>query len=193
MAFQILAPRDDRPTNRIAMFGNGGGTSVLATDFFARHELSVEPVDGTTVQALADLEMPPGTSIANPVDAPVGTMQQENGRIAEKVLDAVYTYFKADALAMHLNLAAFVGRGPVDPLENLIGAAVRIQKKYPGQAHFLLALRSDGDPEVEASKKKYTKLALEAGIPVFAELSNIAVALESLKHVEQFRVSHLEN
>lgn len=191
MAFQILSPRNDRPTNRIAMFGNGGGTSVLATDFFSRHELSVEPFDTNTVQALADLKMPPGTSIANPVDAPVGTMQQENGLIAEKVLDAVYTHFKPDGLAMHLNLAAFVGRGPVDPLENLIGAAVRIQKKYPGQAHFLLALRSDGDPEVEASKKKYTEFALEAGIPVFAELSNIAVALESLKHVEQFRFSHL--
>ncbi|MBL24970.1 MAG: CoA-binding protein [Rhodospirillaceae bacterium] len=191
MALQILTPRADRPTNRIAMFGNGGGTSVLATDFFARHGLSVEPFDEDAVQALADLNMPPGTSIANPVDAPVGTLQQEDGLIAEKVLDAVYTHFKPDAVAMHLNLAAFVGRGPVDPLENLIGAALRIQKAYPGQAHFLLALRSDGNPNVEASKKKYTDMALEAGIPVFAELSNIAVALEALKHVEQFRVSHL--
>lgn len=191
MALQILTPRGDRPTNRIAMFGNGGGTSVLATDFFARHGLSVEPFDADAVQALADLKMPPGTSIANPVDAPVGTLQQENGLIAEKVLDAVYTHFKPDAVAMHLNLAAFVGRGPVDPLENLIGAALRIQQKYPGQAHFLLALRSDGNPEVEASKMKYTEMALEAGIPVFAELSNIAVALQALKHVEQFRVSHL--
>ncbi len=152
----------------------------------------MEPFDDKTIQSLADLKMPPGTSITNPVDAPVGTLQQEDGLIAEKVLDAVYTHFKPDALAMHLNLAAFVGRGPVDPLENLIGAALRIQEKYPGQAHFLLALRSDGDPEVEASKKKYTELALKAGIPVFAELSNIAVALESLKHVEQFRVSHIE-
>jgi acyl-CoA synthetase (NDP forming) len=191
MAFQILIPRGDRPTNRIAMFGNGGGTSVLATDFFARHGLSVEPFDDKTRDALAALKMPPGTSIANPVDAPVGTLQQENGLIAEKVLDAIYTDFKPDALAMHLNLAAFVGRGPVDPLENLIGAAVRIGEKYPGQAHFLLALRSDGDAEVEASKKKYTDMALSAGIPVFAELSNIAVALEALKHVEQFKLSHL--
>ncbi|MDA0657164.1 MAG: CoA-binding protein, partial [Proteobacteria bacterium] len=191
MAFQILIARPDRPTNRIAMFGNGGGTSVLATDFFARHNLSVEPFDAKTVQALADLKMPPGTSIANPVDAPVGTLQQENGLIAEKVLEAIYTNFKPDAVVMHLNLAAFVGRGPVDPLENLIGAAVRIQECYPGQAHFLLALRSDGAPEVEVSKKKYTELALAAGIPVFGELDNAAIALEALKHVEQFRLSHL--
>jgi len=191
MAFQILTARPDRPTNRIAMFGNGGGTSVLATDFFARHNLSVEPFDAKTVQALADLKMPPGTSIANPVDAPVGTLQQENGLIAEKVLEAIYTNFKPDALVMHLNLAAFVGRGPVDPLENLIGAAVRIQERYPGQAHFLLALRSDGAPEVEVIKKKYTELALAAGIPVFGELDNAAIALEALKHVEQFRLSHL--
>ena len=191
MALQILTPRNDRPTNRIAMFGNGGGTSVLATDFFARHGLSVEPFDAGTIKALADLEMPPGTSIANPVDAPVGTLQRENGLIAEKVLDAVYTHFKPDAVAMHLNLAAFVGRGPIDPLENLIGAALRIQKQYPGQAHFLLALRSDGNPDVEVSKKKYTDMALDVGIPVFAELSNLAIALEAVKHVEQFRLAHL--
>ena len=191
MVLQILSPRSERPTNRIAMFGNGGGTSVLATDYFARHGLSVEPFEADTIKALEDLQMPPGTSIANPVDAPVGTLQQENGLIAEKVLDAVYTNFKPDAVAMHLNLAAFVGRGPIDPLENLIGAALRIQKKYPGQAHFLLALRSDGNPDVEASKTKYTEMALGVGIPVFAELSNIAIALEALKHVEQFQVTHL--
>ena len=74
---------------------------------------------------------------------------------------------------------------------NGLEPALRIQKKYPGQAHFLLALRSDGNPDVEASKTKYTEMALGVGIPVFAELSNIAIALKALKHVEQFQVTHL--
>ncbi|MCG8548345.1 MAG: acetate--CoA ligase family protein, partial [Alphaproteobacteria bacterium] len=104
LGFQELTPRADRATKHVAMFGNGGGTSVLATDFFYRHGLDIDPFNDATVAALEALQLPPGTSIVNPVDAPVGTMQQEEGRIAEKILDAVYTHASPNALVMHLNL-----------------------------------------------------------------------------------------
>ena len=187
LGFQELTPRADRATKHVAMFGNGGGTSVLATDFFYRHGLDIDPFNDATVAALEALHLPPGTSIVNPVDAPVGTMQQEEGRIAEKILDAVYTHASPDALVMHLNLAAFVGRGPIDPLDNLISAAERVQQDFPGQAHFVLVLRSSGSPEIEEGKRKYRDRAQAAGIPVFDELGNAAVALSALSRFEAFR------
>lgn len=189
LAFQCMAPRADRPTRRVVLFGNGGGTSVLATDFFARQNLSIDPLADEALEALEALDLPPGTSVVNPIDTPVNTLQAQEGRIAGAILDAVYTTSAPDAIVMHLNLAAFLGRGPIDPMDNLINAAVSVQTKFPGQAHFMLVLRSDGDPDLEESKRTYRARALDAGIPVYDELANAAMALTAIRHVEE----HLDN
>lgn len=186
LIFQGLAPRDNRPTREIVMFGNGGGTSVLATDFFARLGLNVTPFAAPTLQALKALKLPPGTSITNPIDTPVGTLQQEEGRIAEKILDAIYSTGNPEALVMHLNLAAFVGRTKTDVMGNLMQAALRVQSRFPGRTHFVLALRSDGVPEVEARKRDFRAQAIALGIPVYDEMSNVGLALAALAAHERF-------
>ncbi|MBT3766123.1 MAG: acyl-CoA synthetase [Rhodospirillaceae bacterium] len=187
LAFQFLAPNKSRPTKRIALFGNGGGTSVLATDSFARLGLDVARFEDKTRQALEALKLPPGTSVANPIDAPVGTLQTEEGRIAEKILDGVYAHSAPDAFVMHLNLTAFTGRGaPGDTLNNLVNAALRIQEKYPGQAHFVLVLRSDGEEDTEALKREFETKAAQVNMPVYGELIEAAGALAAVSHVERF-------
>jgi len=65
---------------------------------------------------------------------------------------------------------------------------VRMQEKFPGQAHFLLVLRSSGAPDVEAGKQRYRERAMSVGIPVYDELSNAAVALSAVSRYEAFRV-----
>lgn len=187
LAFQMLKPRSARPTERVVLFGNGGGTSVLATDYFARLGLDIDPLDDATIATLDALGLPPGTSIVNPIDTPVMTLQTEEGRIAENILDAIYASGQADAVVMHLNLASFQGRGPVDPLDNIIQAAVRTQERYPGQAHFMLVLRSDGEAAIDDAKRKYRTRANKAGIPVYDELANAGRALAAVQHVERFR------
>ncbi|MCC6535055.1 MAG: CoA-binding protein [Burkholderiales bacterium] len=186
LAFQALTPRADRPTREIVMFGNGGGTSVLATDLFSRLGLEVTPFGAPTLQALAALKLPPGSSITNPIDTPVGTLQQDEGRIAEKILDAIYATAEPEALVMHLNMAAFVGRTKGDVLGNLMQAALRVQSRYPGRAHFLLVLRSDGESEVEARKREFRAGALALGIPVYDEMMNVGWALAALCAHERF-------
>lgn len=186
LIFQALTPRTDHPTQRVVLFGNGGGTSVLATDFFARLALEVQPFGAATIDALAALKLPPGTSITNPVDCPVGTLQQEEGRVAEKILDIIYRSGKPDALVMHLNMSAFVGRTKPEVLDNLVKAALRVQSHYPGQAHFVLVLRSDGDPALEERKREFRANAGALGIPVYDEMANAGYALAALKAHERF-------
>ena len=187
LAFQMLTLRPDRPTERVVLFGNGGGTSVLATDYFARLGLNIEMLDDATLATLEAMNLPPGTSVVNPIDTPVATLQTDEGKIAEKILDIVYASGQADAIVMHLNLASFQVRGPVDPLDNLIQAAVRAQERYPGQAHFMLVLRSDGEAALDDIKRKYRTRANDAGIPVYDELANAARALNSVATFERFR------
>ncbi|MGZ8266455.1 MAG: acetate--CoA ligase family protein [Burkholderiales bacterium] len=184
--FQALKPSASHPMQRVVLFGNGGGASVLATDLFARVGLDVEMFSTETIDALAALKLPPGTSITNPVDCPVGTLQQDDGRVAEKILDIIYRSGRPDALVMHLNLSAFVGRSKPEVLDNLVDAALRVQKQYPGQAHFMLVLRSDGDPPLEARKREFREKAVALGVPVFDEMSNAGYALAALQTYERF-------
>jgi acyl-CoA synthetase (NDP forming) len=186
LAFQALAPRPGRPTRRIALFGNGGGASVLATDYFARVGLDVTPFDAATVAALAGLKLPPGTSITNPVDTPVGTLQQEDGRVAEKILDLIQHGGRPEALVMHLNLSAFAGRVKPEVLDNLVQAALRVQARYPGQAHFVLVLRSDGEPALEERKRAFRAGAIALGVPVYDEMANAGRALAALAAHERY-------
>lgn len=186
LIFQTLQPQPAHPTKRVVLFGNGGGTSVLATDYFARLGLDVTMFGPPAIAALAALKLPPGTSITNPVDCPVSTLQQENGGVAEKILSAIYSKGKPDALVMHLNMSAFAGRTPPEVIENVLQAALRVQQQYPGQAHFLLVLRSDGEPDLEARKRTFRDRALALGIPVYDEMSNAGHALAALQAHEQF-------
>ena len=186
LIFQTLTPQRRHPTRRVALFGNGGGASVLATDFFARLGLDVTPFEKPTIDRLAALKLPPGTSITNPVDAPVGTLQQEEGRVAERILDAIYDSGRPEALVMHLNLLAFVGRTKDEVLDNLVQAALRVQSHYPGQAHFVLVLRSDGDPPLEERKRAFRGRAVALGIPVYDEITNAGCALAALAFHERF-------
>jgi acyl-CoA synthetase (NDP forming) len=186
LMFQTLTPRQAKPTQRVVLFGNGGGTSVLATDFFARLDLDVVPFAQPTIDALAALKLPPGTSITNPVDCPVGTLQQEEGKVAEKILDIIYGSGKPEALVMHLNLSAFVGRTKPEVLDNVVAAAMRVQERYPGQAHFVLVLRSDGEPQLEERKREFRAKAVALGVPVYDEMSNAGGALAALAAHERY-------
>ncbi len=188
LALQFLGPHQ-HPTQRVVLFGNGGGTSVLATDSFAEWGLDVAPFDNKTLARLEALSLPPGTSVTNPIDAPVATLQEDEGRVANKIFDIVYESASPDAVVMHINLAAFVGRGGGDPIDNLIQAAVRVQKTNPGRAHFVVVLRVDGSPELDGRKRRYRELALGVGIPVYDELVEAAEALSAVQCVERYRIN----
>jgi acyl-CoA synthetase (NDP forming) len=170
----------------VVLFGNGGGTSVLATDYYARLGLDVAPFERPVIDALAALQLPPGTSITNPVDCPVGTLQQDDGRVAESILDIISAQGTPDAVVMHLNLSVFAGRTRPEVLDNLVEAALRVQAKHPGRSHFVLVLRSDGEPAVEARKRAFRDKAVALGIPVYDEMTNAGHSLSALQSYERF-------
>jgi acyl-CoA synthetase (NDP forming) len=185
LALQCLTPRSLKPTNMVTLFGNGGGSSVLGSDAFASVGLNVLPFNKGTLERLEALKLPPGTSVANPIDTPVRTLQEKDGLIAGEILDIVYRYARPDAVAMHLNLAAFVGRGIVNPLDNLLAVIEQTQKKWKGDAHFALALRSDGSPDLDEKKRTYGAKASAVGVPVFDEIPEMAKALSIVGHIER--------
>jgi len=146
--------------------------------------LNVLPFENETRERLEALKLPPGTSVANPIDTPVRTLQEKDGWVAGEILDIVYAHTRSDAVAMHLNLASFAGRGGADPLESLL-AVKQTQEKWQGMAHFALALRSDGSPERDEKKRKYRAKAAAVGVPVFDEIPEMTHALSVVGHIER--------
>lgn len=188
LAFQMLSARTDRPTRQCVLFGNGGGTSVLAADAFGRRGLQVVPMPGPALARLEALKLPPGTSIVNPIDAPAYTLRQDDGRIAESILETVFELGGADAVVMHLNLPVFIksANQRVDFLGNLMAAATRVQKRHPAVAHFVLVLRSDGSAICDERKREFRAQAAAHGIPAFDEMTNAADALAAVSAYESF-------
>jgi acyl-CoA synthetase (NDP forming) len=190
LALQHFDLRPERPTRAVTLFGNGGGSSVLGTDAFAAVGLEVAPYATEARARLEALKLPPGTSVANPIDTPVRTLQEKDGFVAGEILDIVYAHARPDAVAMHLNLAAFVGRGSVDPIDNLFAVLEQTQGKWPGLAHFALALRTDGSPELDERRRHYREKARAIGVPVFDEIPAVAKALAGVGHLER-RMKHV--
>ena len=184
VALQCLTLNPDKPTRSVTLFGNGGGSSVLGADAFAHCGLDVSAFGAEARERLEAMKLPPGTSVANPIDTPVRTLQEKDGWVAGEILDIVYTHARPDAVAIHLNLAAFVGRGSVDPVANLFTVIEQTQTKWPGAAHVLLSLRSDGSRELDDKKRDYRLKAVAAGIPVFDEIPEMAKALSVLSDLE---------
>lgn len=187
LAFQCLTARAERTTQQCVLFGNGGGTSVLAADAFARRGLTVEPMPDEAIAALDALKLPPGTSVINPVDAPAFTLRQDEGRVAENILEAIVTLGRPDALITHLNLPVFISSADqrADFLGNLMAATLRVRERHRNGTHHVLVLRSDGSEACEARKRSFRTAAVAAGIPTFDELVNAADALASVAQFER--------
>ena len=190
LAFQLLPPHVDRPTRQVVLFGNGGGASVLATDYFARRGLEIGPLPSRTIEALEAIQLPPGSSVVNPIDTPAGTLRQEDGRVAKRIIEAVFSTAAPDAFVMHLNLPAIISFTDkrTDILGNLMEAALEVLSNYP-HTHFLLVLRSTGEPELDERRRVETKRAASMGIPVYFELESAAHALAALAFHETCSIS----
>ena len=185
LAFQFLPLRAAKPTRNVVLFGNGGGTSVLAADAFAERGLDVLPFASAARTRLEAMNLPPGTSIANPIDAPVATLQQDQGGVANAICRSIYEAAAADAVVVHMNLAAFVGRGNIDPVDKLIAAAVAVHRLHAGASHLVIVLRVDGSPELDERGDGIAQRRFNDGIPVYDELVDAAHALRAVQSIER--------
>tara|TARA_Y100001934_G_scaffold252757_1_gene317113 strand:+ start:2644 stop:4785 length:2142 start_codon:yes stop_codon:yes gene_type:complete len=187
LALQTLSPLPDRHTRNVVLLGNGGGTSVLAADAFGRVGLHVPALPEASQEALLALNLPQGTSVANPIDAPANALAREDGAVARRIVEGVFTHAAPDAFVIHMNVPVILGYSHADILGNLMEAVLAARADGILQAHVLMVLRSDGEAEIEAVKAGMRERALEADIPVYNELVDAARALAGFARYEKAR------
>ncbi|WP_372610802.1 acetate--CoA ligase family protein [Aquicoccus sp.] len=178
---QTEADRPARPLRRVALFGNGGGTSVLAADAFSRAGLTTPEVPRNALQELEKLGLPPGTGLSNPVDTPAGTLRHRDGAVAGEILDILAGADAYDAIVVHVNLPVFTSSAnqSVDVIGGLVREAVRVSA-LPEAPRIVLVLRSDGSEATDARQRSDKERARKAGLAVFDELPEAARALGAM-------------
>ena len=188
-AFQASSLVPEVGVGRAILFGNGGGTGVIATDQFGRCGIDIAPLNNRLVRRLDNLEMPDGASIANPIDVPANILMREKGEKARCIVAAIREEEPDAALVMHLNLPVIDGYKDLDTITGLIAWAIECQVARQNPSPFHLVLRSDGAPRTEKLKTTLRAQAIVAGIPVFDELKDSANVLSSLQRLADFRLT----
>ncbi|MFN8164497.1 MAG: acetate--CoA ligase family protein, partial [Solirubrobacterales bacterium] len=111
LAFQMLPPMRG---SGVALIGPGGGASVTATDAADRQGLQVVPFAQATVDGLVALNLPPGTSLVNPLDVPAGVLRLGGGAVLGQVLGFAADDPNVSALVVHLNLVPILALAPLE-------------------------------------------------------------------------------
>jgi len=182
LAFQMLPPVKGRG---VSLIGPGGGVSVTSTDAAERHGLVVAPFTPGTVAALKALELPPGTSLVNPLDVPAGVLRVQKGTVLGKVLRAAVADPGIDALVVHLNLISIIALASLDVTagytRNMVSAVIEL--KSLTDRPLCLVLRSSGEPDSEEIVRRERERALAAGVPVYPCIED---ALRPLGHMYRY-------
>lgn len=191
LALQMLVPLDGRVTRNVVLFGNGGGTSVLASDAFFRAGLDLPPLGDAQYAALEGLQLPPGTSFANPVDTPAGVLTVRDGRIISDIVEIVASDEAADAIVIHVNLAVLTPSSHIGDvvLRSVTDTVVDLRREGRRIVHLVLVLRSDGAQATEDWRRELVGKAQAASIPVYGELTEAASGLAALRTFEEAKVA----
>lgn len=176
-----LTPRSAAATAGVTLFGNGGGASVLATDALDRAGFELAAPTTEARREFARIDLPPGASLANPIDLPASVLKQEDGRVTARILDINSRFIAPYATIVHLNLPVIMGyRHLPDFLPNLMDAVFG----SGGAANRILVLRSDRSEEVDAWRRTIRAAAAERGVPSFDEIPQAVQALAAFRDFE---------
>ncbi len=123
----------------VLVVGPGGGASVLTTDACDRAGLRLAPVDEGAQQSLRGFGYGAGTSLANPLEIPLGPASAPDG--FARVLEPVLASQRYSDILLHINVAAYYGYGPpnLQPLADLVSRTGSIDT---GSARVALVLRN---------------------------------------------------
>ncbi|MGI8336535.1 acetate--CoA ligase family protein [Actinomadura scrupuli] len=189
--FDLHARRKAPGSPEVLVIGPSGGASVLAADVFDAAGLDLAALPGDAGEALRGLGLGAGTSLANPLEIPVGP----RGR-PDLVRDAVTAILASgepgrvtfpDVVA-HVNVQSFFTFGTsADPLIAYTHAVAGMQAALPDTRVTLVTRNAEcAPPGVEDAVRA---VARDGGIPVYRSMEAAAVAVAAGKTFSR-RVGH---
>ncbi|WP_084022551.1 acetate--CoA ligase family protein [Amycolatopsis thermoflava] len=170
----------------VLVIGLGGGASVLATDACDRAGLELTPLRPGLRARLRELGHGAGTSVANPLEVPVGPVSP-----AGLLGDALEPVFGEDGqpyrdVLVHVNVAAYYNYGKAG-LRPLIDAMRDLlERGYPARTAVVTRNSEVAAPEDAALLARF---AAERGVPLFRSFDEAATAIAAAQRFDARRVS----
>ncbi|KAB2341795.1 acetate--CoA ligase family protein [Actinomadura rudentiformis] len=162
----------------ILVIGPSGGASVLAADVFDAAGLDLAALPEEARVALKELGLGAGSSLANPLEIPVGPRGNPDlVRLAVTAILAERPY--ADVIT-HVNVQSFFTFGSsADPLLAYTRSVGKLQEELPATRITLVTRNAECAPAgVEDAVRE---VARAAGVPVYRNMEAAAVAVAAGK------------
>lgn len=155
---------------KTAIVGNGGGATVLATDYCDEKNIELAMVNESTKATLTDLGVAEQGRNINPIDMPAPQLVENEGQLFGSVIKALYEDKGIGYILFHFNLI---------PIMNYMDLESVVQKMIDeldaidlNKVNLIAVLRYNGEPEVETVRYRAAKMLQNRGIPVFNTIEN---------------------
>jgi acyl-CoA synthetase (NDP forming) len=175
-ALTVLQPHVNHPTGRgLALVGNGGGATVLATDLSEELGLHLAELTPDSQKQMAEISMAPGSTVGNPTDTPVGALNKAGGESMGQVIETILRDDNVHGMIVHFNLVPFINY--TNRQEIAEGLAMAITKANSASKTVLLALRSVSDPRLDPIREYLLDVADKANLPCFQSADEAVSAM----------------
>ncbi|GAA2575007.1 acetate--CoA ligase family protein [Actinomadura fulvescens] len=185
--FDLHGGRGAPGTGEVLVIGPSGGASVLAADVFDAAGLDLAALPEAARDALRALGLGAGSSLANPLEIPVGP-RGDPGLVRHAVTAILAERPFADVVA-HANVQSFFTFGDsADPLLAYARSVGELQRELPGTRITLVTRNAECAPAgVEDAVRE---IARAAGVPVYRTMEAAAVAVAAGKRTLAARSAH---
>ncbi|MCW2943220.1 MAG: CoA-binding domain protein [Actinomycetia bacterium] len=176
--FDLHAHRAAAGTKEVLVIGPSGGASVLAADVFDAAGLEIAPLPDGAADALRQLGLGAGSSLANPLEIPVGPRADPG--MVKRAVTAILSHGSYADVVTHVNIQSFFTFGTsADPLLAYAHAVGELQQSLPDTRVTLVIRNAECAPAgVEDAVRA---LAREGGVPVYRNMEAAAVAIRAGK------------
>ncbi|UCF92372.1 MAG: acetate--CoA ligase family protein [Desulfobacterales bacterium] len=157
----------------VALVGNGGGATVLATDLLEEKGLTLARLSDHIREEVLSIAMPPGSTVGNPTDTPVGALNTAGGEALGGVIDCLLKDPCVNGAVVHFNLLPFINYQ--NRREIAEGLSRTLLKAGGGDKPVYVALRSVPDATIEALRQQIMTAADQVKLPCF-QSANEALA-----------------
>ncbi|MFD0856905.1 CoA-binding protein, partial [Actinomadura adrarensis] len=165
-------------TPEVLVIGPSGGASVLAADVFDNAGLELAPLPDEARDALRGLGLGAGSSLANPLEIPVGP--RGNPDLIQHAVKAIQSHSTYPDIVAHVNVQSFFTFGnsaaPLIAYAHSIGA---LQKELTTTRVTLVLRNAEcAPPGVEDEVRT---VARASGVPVYRSMEAAAIAVTAGK------------
>ncbi|MCT9933980.1 acetate--CoA ligase family protein [Planotetraspora sp. A-T 1434] len=178
--FQAHASRLESAGNGedVLVIGPSGGVSVLAADVFDRAGLSLGALPGAARDALTAIGIGAGSSLANPLEIPVGPRGRPD--LVTQAVSAIVSRQPYPDVVAHVNVQSFFTYGSAaEPLYEYARHLAKAQEAI-SPIRITLVTRN-GECAPPGVEDEVRSIAAKAGIPVYRSMEAAATAVAAGK------------